>query len=293
MIENIQDSLPIREISRLTGINTVTLRAWERRYGLLKPKRTEKGHRLYTYDDVKRIKQVQYWLNKGLAIGKVSVLVQQLEEPQNTIEIDSIWKQKINDIKRYSVELNRRQLDREIEQLFSEYPVELLADQLIVPFLHQFNQVQYPQETISAFFYSVLNEQLNRMQYRQRQTARGKKCLVILSSPAEVDLYGLLLNYALLVNGFQSEILLNVSPDHLTYAISKLNIDFVLVIGFEKINQSLLDKYLQAITTQSQCLPVLLGVIANYWSHLEQSSIGFSAYQDLLQFMQGQVEHVE
>ena len=27
--------LPIREIARLTGVNPVTLRAWERRYGLV------------------------------------------------------------------------------------------------------------------------------------------------------------------------------------------------------------------------------------------------------------------
>ena len=44
--------LPIRVISRLSGVNTVTLRARERRYGLLTPTRTEKGHRLYSQEDV-------------------------------------------------------------------------------------------------------------------------------------------------------------------------------------------------------------------------------------------------
>ena len=42
------DWLPIREVARQTGVNAVTLRAWERRYGLIVPHRTEKGHRLYT-----------------------------------------------------------------------------------------------------------------------------------------------------------------------------------------------------------------------------------------------------
>ena len=31
---------PIREVARLTGVNPVTLRAWERRYGLIQPLRT-------------------------------------------------------------------------------------------------------------------------------------------------------------------------------------------------------------------------------------------------------------
>lgn len=37
---------PIRTVSDLTGVNATTLRAWERRYGLIKPLRTDTGHRL-------------------------------------------------------------------------------------------------------------------------------------------------------------------------------------------------------------------------------------------------------
>ena len=41
-----EELFPIREVARLTGVNPVTLRAWERRYGLIQPTRTESGHRL-------------------------------------------------------------------------------------------------------------------------------------------------------------------------------------------------------------------------------------------------------
>ena len=56
---------PIREVSRLTGVNSVTLRAWERRYGLIRPQRTPKGHRLYAQDDISRIERILQWLNRG------------------------------------------------------------------------------------------------------------------------------------------------------------------------------------------------------------------------------------
>jgi len=36
---------PMRTLSELTGIPATTLRAWERRYGLLEPVRTPAGHR--------------------------------------------------------------------------------------------------------------------------------------------------------------------------------------------------------------------------------------------------------
>ncbi len=44
----------IGEFARLCGINATTLRAWQRRYGLLKPLRTDGGHRLYSDDDVQQ-----------------------------------------------------------------------------------------------------------------------------------------------------------------------------------------------------------------------------------------------
>ena len=42
-----QELFPIRTVSAETGVNPITLRAWERRYGLVNPRRTDTGHRLY------------------------------------------------------------------------------------------------------------------------------------------------------------------------------------------------------------------------------------------------------
>ena len=51
---------PIRDVSRLTGVNPVTLRAWQRRYGLVVPARTAKGHRLYSDEDIALIQQIRH-----------------------------------------------------------------------------------------------------------------------------------------------------------------------------------------------------------------------------------------
>ena len=65
------DLLPMRDVVSLTGINPVTLRAWERRHGLISPQRTEGGHRLYTPGDVQRIRDILRWTANGLPISKV------------------------------------------------------------------------------------------------------------------------------------------------------------------------------------------------------------------------------
>jgi methanogenic corrinoid protein MtbC1 len=50
------------------------LRAWERRYGLLKPDRSEGGLRLYTADDLARVRAMQHHLTTGLAAAEAARL---------------------------------------------------------------------------------------------------------------------------------------------------------------------------------------------------------------------------
>jgi DNA-binding transcriptional MerR regulator len=74
--EGHQDALfPIREVSRLTGVNPVTLRAWERRYGLIVPTRTESGHRLYSAADIETVRSIRSWIDRGVAVGKVGKIL--------------------------------------------------------------------------------------------------------------------------------------------------------------------------------------------------------------------------
>jgi DNA-binding transcriptional MerR regulator len=61
----------IRAASALTGINQNTLRAWERRHGLLRPERTPKGYLLYSDDDIERLRLIRRALQEGVSIGRV------------------------------------------------------------------------------------------------------------------------------------------------------------------------------------------------------------------------------
>ncbi|OXS17016.1 helix-turn-helix-type transcriptional regulator [Zobellella denitrificans] len=122
---------PIREVSRLTGINPVTLRAWQRRYGLLKPARTDKGHRLYSEDDIALIRQILHWLEQGVSIGQVKGL---LASPAPVAE-GSNWEQAQARLLAAAQELNLGRLEAELVELTSLYPAELLLRRVIDPWL--------------------------------------------------------------------------------------------------------------------------------------------------------------
>jgi len=62
----------IGELSRRVGVGQDRLRAWERRYGLLRPVRTPGGFRLYSRDDERRVRDMLGRLQKGLSAAEAA-----------------------------------------------------------------------------------------------------------------------------------------------------------------------------------------------------------------------------
>jgi len=64
---------PIRAVAQLTGIQIDTLRAWERRYGVVTPARDGRG-RMYTDADVERLRLLRGAVDRGHSIGRLALL---------------------------------------------------------------------------------------------------------------------------------------------------------------------------------------------------------------------------
>ncbi len=59
-------------LSRRTGLKPELLRAWQRRYGLFEPERTEGGHRLYTDDDLRVALYLRDLIARGRSVGELA-----------------------------------------------------------------------------------------------------------------------------------------------------------------------------------------------------------------------------
>ena len=75
---------PIRVVARLTGINPVTIRAWERRYRLVRPERTPGGHRLYSRADVERLRAASRLVERGVSISRATHLLNDPSQRRET-----------------------------------------------------------------------------------------------------------------------------------------------------------------------------------------------------------------
>ncbi len=69
-----QKQHPIQVVVRRTGLSADVLRAWERRYGVVEPARSATGRRLYSDDDIERLRLLRRATSSGRSIGQISGL---------------------------------------------------------------------------------------------------------------------------------------------------------------------------------------------------------------------------
>lgn len=65
----------INAVAEMTGIPAATLRAWERRYGVPEPRRTESSYRVYSDADIVLIRRVRELCDQGMAPSEAAKLV--------------------------------------------------------------------------------------------------------------------------------------------------------------------------------------------------------------------------
>ena len=132
-----KDDVNIGEVCQQTGVAAVTLRAWERRYGIIKPKRTPKGHRLYTPANIEEIKQIVNWLNRGVAISKVAELIIAGKTLPKDSPKDESWQQLQQEVLSTLIALEQRSLNRLFEKLGKSMPFVNLCENIYQPLLSQ------------------------------------------------------------------------------------------------------------------------------------------------------------
>lgn len=128
----------IGEVALLCDINPVTLRAWQRRYGLLKPQRTDGGHRLFNDADIDRIREIKRWINNGVQVSKVKVLLS-----SDSSEQPNGWREQQEILLHYLQSSNLHSLRLWVKERGQDYPAQTLTTNLFVP-LRRRLQCQQP-----------------------------------------------------------------------------------------------------------------------------------------------------
>lgn len=142
---------PMREVTHRTGLTPDLLRAWERRYRVVKPRRSPGGQRLYSDDDIEHLRRLHRAVLAGRPISQVARLdraaLARLVEadssgsPAPAAPLPDETAQAIarahNECLAAIERLDNAALERALRLAAHQLSVPVLLDQLISPLLHE------------------------------------------------------------------------------------------------------------------------------------------------------------
>lgn len=122
--------LRIGELSRRTGVSSELLRAWERRYGLLRPERSSGGYRLYSTDDEQRVRAMTEALARGISAGEAAkiALAEGAVRPNRKTLVEALVA--FDDVEAHAT----------LDQLLSSFTLESVLRDSVIPGLHEIGE---------------------------------------------------------------------------------------------------------------------------------------------------------
>ncbi|MGG0457237.1 MerR family transcriptional regulator [Bacillus mycoides] len=148
----------IKAVSNILGIQPSTLRAWERRYHIIAPKRNRAGHRLYTEEHIHILKWLMNKVSEGMMIGQA---VQLLEgnRLQNNIQKEKITDTEVvlvDDILQALLKFDEITTSALLNEVFSIYSTEKVVTSIILQVANKLLSLKNNNEiTMSQYKYVV------------------------------------------------------------------------------------------------------------------------------------------
>jgi MerR family transcriptional regulator, light-induced transcriptional regulator len=135
----------IGELSRRTGVNPELLRAWERRYRLLRPRRTGGGTRTYSATDEARVRLMRRYLDDGLPPAQAAEMVTatrlSVRPGQATGSIPPAEVAEAHVEMHASLDrFDETSAQRALERLFGTYSASTVVRDVMMPYLREVGQ---------------------------------------------------------------------------------------------------------------------------------------------------------
>lgn len=188
----------IKAVVQTTEISSSTLRAWERRYNMVNPQRSDSGYRLYSDRDIAVIRWLKAQVDAGMSISQAVAWMERLVEkaggaedvvlPYNG-EITTPATQQVakrsraRDFTSLHVELlnalldyNESTAEKVLAEAFALYPIEQVGEELVVPVLVEIGELWHRGEitvTTEHFSTNYLMQRLMALLRTSNSSAAG------------------------------------------------------------------------------------------------------------------------
>lgn len=270
--DSLTELYPIRAVASLTGVNPITLRAWERRYGLIRPARTEGGHRLYSRVQIAQIQRALTMLERGIPISQVCQLIEGVTDPSARAVAAGPWHSLVERLVSAISRFDEAAVDDTYNEALALYPSDLVTANVLLPLLEELGERWSTAEGSVAeeHFFSVFmrNKLGARFHHRARGNAGPK--LLVACLPGEHHEFGALL-FALAIHEHSYRVVLlgaNVPLGDLPTVVRRAAIDAVVLSGSVAPAPELLDRELRQLVAAAG-VPVFVGGLTSV-SHRDE-----------------------
>jgi DNA-binding transcriptional MerR regulator len=270
-IDNPEEKLyTIGTVSKLTGVGAITLRAWERRHGLIRPVRKESGHRLYTRNHIDQINRITALTQGGLRISQINPeMLESDTDSESGAETDSdVWKDYLNSMIAAAISLDEDRLEEIYNTALSLYPINLVTRKLLTPLLIELGIRWASQQSGVAeehFFAFYLRNKLGA-RYHHRPRGNNGLRLLLAGLPGEHHEIGLLL-FALAAHETGYSVIplgANMPMDELGKIAEKKGCSAILLSGAIEPSERTLTRDLPLLVDQAK-VPVMIGGLASVY----------------------------
>ena len=129
----------IKDLEKISGIKAHTIRIWERRYGLIHPKRTSTNIRYYSDEELKKLLNISILNQNGFKISKIAGLDEHqlrdrvldlcIDARNNNVQIETLMVSML--------ELDERKFLNVLSGAVIKYGFEDTVEQILFPFLER------------------------------------------------------------------------------------------------------------------------------------------------------------
>ena len=129
----------IKDLENLTGVKAHTLRIWEKRYDLIRTKRTNTNIRYYDDDDLKFLINIAFLVNHGYRISKVSKMTaEELHEEIKGMQPEAGGHEmQINALILALIDMDEVRFEKVMSGSIVKFGLEYSILNIVYPFLHK------------------------------------------------------------------------------------------------------------------------------------------------------------
>src|SRR3954453_18829903 len=137
MQDDLQPGVRIGELSRRVGVAPVTLRAWERRYGLPRPLRSRAGQRLYGPDQERALRSMLSRMAEGFSPQVAARMALTEVQAPPASEVRTALDEQAAERRATLERFDERGADDILDRLLSAFGMDAVLRQVVLPLLRE------------------------------------------------------------------------------------------------------------------------------------------------------------